>query len=832
MLRLFAFVLFLLPGFAFGQDAPRTILVLDGSGSMWGQIDGVNKIVIARDVMSELLATLPADQELGLMSYGHRRKGDCADIEMLIEPGTNRVAISDAVNAINPKGKTPLSAAVSQAAEALRYTEETATVILVSDGIETCNLDPCAVGRELEAAGVNFTAHVIGFDVNDPAALAQLQCLADETGGQFRSAANASELAEALSVVVAEPEPEPAPLPADITFQAIDGKGGSVISEGLIWTIATDADGMQVENGTEASPSLSLLPGTGKAEVVRLADEATAQAAFMVSGRTAMTVTLVLPEFRPAATLDAPSSAPAGSLVPVGWTGPDAARDYVSVAEPDSDPDRYIHYTYTDQSKGNVAMLRLPPDPGQYELRYMLGKGAKQLAALMIEVTPIEASLIPPEGAIIGVAAKAGWQGPDYKGDYLSIAAPGQDDGSYITYAYTGSGNPVDIKIPSEPGMYELRYVLGVSKRVIARASFEVSDVSTSVNGPAEAPAGATIQVKWAGPDGQNDYIAIAEIGADDSSYEGYTYTRQGSPLELTLPLAPGDYEFRYVLNTDRKVLARAPITLTDITASLEGPESAGAGSELSVTWTGPGYDRDYVTIAPAGADDGSYLGYAYARNGNPARFQAPTEPGDYELRYVANSNGDDVIARRPISIVAVTASVSAPTSVPAGSPVSVEWSGPADSGRDYISIAAPGDAPNGYVSYDYTQGGSPAEIQAPVEPGSYELRYVQAGSPVKVLAAMPLDVMPVGASFDAPATASAGSKISVTWVGPDYYRDYIAIAETGSKPSSYLSYEYARRGSPIELSMPEKPGNYELRYVLSGPSGRAVIEAVPLNVE
>ena len=55
-----------------------------------------------------------------------------------------------------------------QAAESLRHVEQKATVILVSDGEETCNLDPCQVGRELEAAGVDFTAHVIGFDVANP----------------------------------------------------------------------------------------------------------------------------------------------------------------------------------------------------------------------------------------------------------------------------------------------------------------------------------------------------------------------------------------------------------------------------------------------------------------------------------------------------------------------------------------------------------------------------------------------------------------------------------------------------------------------------------------
>ena len=52
------------------QDRPSAILVLDASGSMWGQIEGVNKIVIAREVVGDLLGTLPEDQALGLVAFG------------------------------------------------------------------------------------------------------------------------------------------------------------------------------------------------------------------------------------------------------------------------------------------------------------------------------------------------------------------------------------------------------------------------------------------------------------------------------------------------------------------------------------------------------------------------------------------------------------------------------------------------------------------------------------------------------------------------------------------------------------------------------------------
>ena len=186
---------------SFSED--KVMLVLDASGSMWGQIDGRNKIDIAKNALKKLLPN-QLDKEIGLIVYGHREKGSCTDIETLIPVSkldinkTNKI-----VDAISPKGKTPLSAAVKQAAEALKYTEDKATVILISDGIETCHLDPCKVGAELEKLGVDFTAHVIGFDIKEQEQQ-DLRCLATNTGGKFISAKNADELNNALDKVTKE----------------------------------------------------------------------------------------------------------------------------------------------------------------------------------------------------------------------------------------------------------------------------------------------------------------------------------------------------------------------------------------------------------------------------------------------------------------------------------------------------------------------------------------------------------------------------------------------------------------------------------------------------
>ncbi|PTB83455.1 hypothetical protein C9926_02830, partial [Sulfurovum lithotrophicum] len=199
---------------AIAEDNPRAVIIFDASGSMWGQINGVTKIEIARDALKNVVKEWNPSVELGLTVYGHRTKGDCNDIETIIPVGKidkNRV-IQTVMN-IKPKGKTPISRSLSKVAEEIRYTEEKATIILISDGQETCDPDPCGTARELESQGIDFVTHVIGFNV-DKKTDKQLECIAKVTGGEYFSAKNAVALNKAMKVIakkveVVKAKPEP-----------------------------------------------------------------------------------------------------------------------------------------------------------------------------------------------------------------------------------------------------------------------------------------------------------------------------------------------------------------------------------------------------------------------------------------------------------------------------------------------------------------------------------------------------------------------------------------------------------------------------------------------
>ncbi|RWI16199.1 VWA domain-containing protein [Mesorhizobium sp.] len=231
-----------------GLAADRVVIVLDASGSMWAQIDGKPKLEIARQSLRTVLQSVPADKEIGFMAYGHREKGSCEDIELIVPPQAgSAAAVSAAADSLKFIGKTPLTSAVRQAAEALKYTEDKATVILITDGLETCKGDPCALGRELRAAGVDFTVNVVGFGLTADEGK-QVACLADNTGGKYIQASDEKALQDALVETIAAapaPAPEPAPQPAaapekpEFNFipAVVLAEGGDPVTEGNSWEI-------------------------------------------------------------------------------------------------------------------------------------------------------------------------------------------------------------------------------------------------------------------------------------------------------------------------------------------------------------------------------------------------------------------------------------------------------------------------------------------------------------------------------------------------------------------------------------------------------------------
>ena len=819
-------VLCLAGGVAAAQETQDgdAILVLDGSGSMWGQINGEAKITIAKSVLADLLADLPEDRRLGLMAYGHRREGDCADIEELAPVGTDRAAISKAVQGLTPRGKTPMADAIKLAAEKLNYTEKKASVILVSDGIETCEPDPCGVAAALEKAGADFTAHVIGFDVTEENDQAQLRCLAENTGGTFVSATDAGELSEALEETVAA-VPDVVTV-TKMNLRATELEGGLLIEDGLSWRV-TDAAGEEVFAREGAGiVDFEIDPGTYDVTVERPSDGLKGSLEnIAVKENTSKIVTIAL-TFPVEASLsaDPANEGVAGTNVKITWEGPDRRGDYIAVSEKGADNGRYLSYEYTRQ--GSPAEVRLPLEPGEYEIRYMLGRPIRVLASIDYTVTAASATLEAPDEAVAGESITVEFTGPPAgSGDWITVVAPDAPESKYNDYAYTRSGSPAELRMPLEAGDYEIRFVQG-GKKVLARRPIKVVTALATVSGPEEAIAGESITVEFTGPEaGSGDWITVAAADAPESKYNDYAYTRSGSPAELRMPLEAGDYEIRFVQG-GKKVLARQPIKVVAALATISGPEEAIAGEEVSIEFTGPeAGSGDWITVVAPEDPANKYNDYAYIRGGSPATVRMPLEAGEYELRYV--QGGNKVIASQPITIVTAEATLSAQDEAIAGETIEVEFTGPKPASGDWITVTAPDDPANKYTSYHYTRSGSPAKVRMPLDAGEYELRFVQASK--KVLATRPITVTAATATLNGPASGVADTVVEIAFTGPPPGSgDYIVIAEPDAPVKKYLAYGYVSGGSPAKVRMPKEAGAYELRYI---QGGQKILTTAPITV-
>ncbi|MDX1580195.1 MAG: VWA domain-containing protein [Alphaproteobacteria bacterium] len=222
---------------------PNVVYVLDGSNSMWGQIDGTAKIETAKSVLSELVKGAAGSARLGLVAYGHRDADSCTDIEVLAALGSDGDTLAAAIEGVTPKGKTPISASLEVASEVFQNAETSNNIVLISDGIETCEADPCATAGALKEKGVSTRIHVVGFDVNEDERRA-LECIADAGGGNYYQAANADDFKVAMTEVqqeAAAPKPEPKTV-------FLDEFDGSELA--AHWVIGTpDPDSFLVENG-------------------------------------------------------------------------------------------------------------------------------------------------------------------------------------------------------------------------------------------------------------------------------------------------------------------------------------------------------------------------------------------------------------------------------------------------------------------------------------------------------------------------------------------------------------------------------------------------------
>ncbi|ASM75081.1 VWA domain-containing protein [Pseudosulfitobacter pseudonitzschiae] len=632
--------------------AEGVVIVYDGSNSMWGQIDGVAKIETAREVMADLVETWPQSTNLGLLAYGHRRKGDCSDIELMIPPGpVDRASFLETVNAITPRGKTPLTDAVVQAAKNLSFRDNPATVVLISDGIESCQADPCSISAQLEEQGIAFTTHVIGFDIAREDQR-QLSCIAENTGGTFVPAQDANELRGAIAqvqqVIEAQPESVPSVEPEPEPKQEVSVSAPKTVVAGTLfdvsWSEALNPRDLVLIAlvGSEADAKSSYLPVRDDTEgkLTAPSEPGLYEVRYRLDEGRVILASAPVEVVAADVSVTAPVSVVAGTVFDVSWSETLNARDLVLIAPVGSEADAKLSYLpVRDDIEGK---LTAPSEPGLYEVRYRLDEGRVILASAPVEVVAADVSVTAPVSVVAGTVFDVSWSETLNARDLVLIAPVGSEADAKLSYLPVRDDIEGKLTAPSEPGLYEVRYRLDEGRVILASAPVEVTVAEVALTAPALVRAETEIQVSWQPSVNPRDLVLIAPAGSPADEKLSYAPARTENKTTLKAPSEPGLYEVRYRLDEGRRVIAAVPLEVVpadaplDDGAGLNAPESAAPSETITVSWTIAPEDADRrVALAKADAPDFTWISAHPVGAETETEIILPNEPGLYEVRFL-----------------------------------------------------------------------------------------------------------------------------------------------------------------------------------------------------
>lgn len=189
----------------FKKPLTRILFVFDASQSMAGLWESGKKINIARNLLIDMVDSLQylEDVELALRIYGHQSRvppQDCNDTRLEVPFSKNNASkIRQKLRFVNPKGTTPIAHSLELCAKDFPVCSDCRNIIiLITDGIEACDGDPCAVSLSLQKKGIVLKPFVIGIGL-DLKFKKTFECV-----GHYFDASNEAKFKEVLGVAISQ----------------------------------------------------------------------------------------------------------------------------------------------------------------------------------------------------------------------------------------------------------------------------------------------------------------------------------------------------------------------------------------------------------------------------------------------------------------------------------------------------------------------------------------------------------------------------------------------------------------------------------------------------
>ncbi|MBX7203601.1 MAG: VWA domain-containing protein [Bacteroidia bacterium] len=183
----------------------RVLLIFDFSNSMYGLWESDSKINIAKRLVSSMVDSLSrqASVELALRCYGHQKKyppQDCDDTKLEVPFGKdNAWLIKQKLNKLNPSGTTPIARSLEACAADFPDKNARNIVILITDGKEECDGDPCAISAALQSKGIILRPFIVGVGKLETDIKNSFNCI-----GNFYDASTELSFRQVIQIVITQ----------------------------------------------------------------------------------------------------------------------------------------------------------------------------------------------------------------------------------------------------------------------------------------------------------------------------------------------------------------------------------------------------------------------------------------------------------------------------------------------------------------------------------------------------------------------------------------------------------------------------------------------------
>ncbi len=285
LLILFACIVsILLPAPANAETPTETIVILDGSRSMWGRLERKRKYNIAVDAVEKILHHRTGKVPLGVIAFGHLRKKSCQSVEIIQDVSLSKTEESLVkLQKFRPRSFAPISRAMEIAAKKLDHENNPARLVLIVDGRDNCRKDPCKTLENIRKTSYDLSVKVIGLGMRKKDAL-RFQCFKKNNADSFDIVNTQKDLLTALFVATGtnqqlEPEPtykRPKINENQITSHlkgnsrikllAVLSEGTAPVRQGVTWKVykaITDSSfrGRPLAQSSESQPVIPVKPG-------------------------------------------------------------------------------------------------------------------------------------------------------------------------------------------------------------------------------------------------------------------------------------------------------------------------------------------------------------------------------------------------------------------------------------------------------------------------------------------------------------------------------------------------------------------------------------------